>query len=117
MTKNDNYELVVAIVNGGFSSAVIDTAVNAGAGGATLIKGRGTGVHETDNILGVRIQPEKDLIIILTPKEKRSSIMEAICKEAGLNTEGHGICFSLPVEDFSGICHLNKTEPEENESN
>ncbi len=102
------FELIITIVNGGFSSTVVDSAKEAGAGGATLIKGRGTGIHETENFLGVQIQPEKDIIVILTPKADRTRIMQAICKNAGLDTEGHGLCFSVPVEDWSGICHLNK---------
>ncbi|MGN1227797.1 MAG: hypothetical protein ACI4TX_04045, partial [Christensenellales bacterium] len=78
-------------------------------------KGRGTGIRETNNFLGVQIQPEKDLIIILTPKADRNKIMQAICKSAGLNTEGQGLCFSIPVEDWSGICHLNQMIDGENE--
>ncbi|MBQ8749996.1 MAG: P-II family nitrogen regulator [Clostridia bacterium] len=107
MERKEEFELIVTIVNGGFSSQVVDSAKDAGAGGATLIKGRGTGIHETNNFLGVQIQPEKDIVIILTPKEDRTKIMQAICKSAGLDTEGQGLCFSLPVEDWSGICHLN----------
>lgn len=108
MGKDMKFELIIAVVNGGFSSKVVDAAKEAGAGGATLIKGRGTGIHETDNFLGVRIQPEKDIIIILSPKSDRNKIMQAIVEQAGLSTEGQGLCFSLPVEDWSGICHLNK---------
>lgn len=108
MKNKIEFELIVTIVNGGFSSTVVDAAKEAGAGGATLIKGRGTDIHETTNFLGVQIQPEKDIIIILSPKNDRTKIMEAICKNAGLDTEGRGLCFSVPVEDWSGICHLNK---------
>lgn len=124
MKENLEFELIIAIVNGGFSSKVVDSATDAGAGGATLIKGRGTGVHETNNFMGIQIQPEKDIVIILTPKADRARIMKAIVDNAGLNTEGHGLCFSLPVEDWSGICHLNKmidteatAENEENKEN
>ena len=115
MIKTENkkeFELILAIVNAGFSGIVVDAARNAGAGGATLIKGRGTGVHETESFLGVQIQPEKDIIMILTAKDERTKIMQAICKEAGLDTEGHGLCFSIPVEDWSGICHLTNQNNE-----
>ena len=118
MNKKENknkFELIVAIVNSGFSNAVVNASRNAGASGATLIKGRGTGIHETDSFLGVKIQPEKDIVIILTPQKDRSTIMQAICTDADLNTEGHGVCFSLPVEDWSGICHLNTFANENDE--
>ena len=109
------FELIITIVNAGFSSQVVDSARNAGAGGATLIKVRGTGIHETDSFLGVKIQPEKDIVLILTPKKDRTTIMQAITKNAGLDTEGHGLCFSIPVEDWSGICHLNNVIDDEND--
>ncbi len=37
--------------------------------------------------------------------------MQAIVRKAGLNSEGRGLSFSLPVSAVAGICHLN------NESN
>ena len=39
---------------------------------------------------------------------EKSAIMKAITLGAGLNTEGKGLTFSLPVEDVAGIVHLMK---------
>ena len=57
------FELIVAIVNRGFSDLVMDAARKAGASGGTILHGRGTGVHEAAQFFGVAIQPEKELVL------------------------------------------------------
>ena len=102
MSEN-KFELIVSIVNRGFSDGVVNAARNCGAGGGTIIYGRGTSKHEKDSFLGISIQPEKELILTLTTKEKRNTIIDGICKEANIEKEGVGICFSLPVNQVRGI--------------
>ena len=104
--NNNEFELIVTITNRGYSDFVVVAARNAGASGVTIINGRGTGVHEKDSILGVSIQPEKELVLTLVKKEEKSKVMKAIVDGSNLNKEGKGICFSLPVQDVAGINHL-----------
>lgn len=123
--ESDNevkFELVVTIINRGYSDFVVEAARNAGASGGTIINGRGTGVHEKESILGVSIQPEKEMVLTLVKKEEKSKVIGAIVEGANLNKEGKGISFSIPVEDVAGINHLlggevasqeNKTEKSE----
>lgn len=99
----DNFDLVVSIVNRGHSDPVVEASREAGANGGTIIYGRGTGKNETATFMGVSIQPEKEIIMTLTKTENRNNIMEAICEKAGLGTPGAGICFSLPVTKVRGI--------------
>lgn len=110
-SKNDiQFELIVTITNRGYSDFVVESARNAGASGGTIINGRGTGVHEKESILGVSIQPEKEMVLTLVKKEDKSKIMKVIVEGANLNKEGKGICFSIPVEDVAGINHLLSDE-------
>lgn len=81
----------------------MEAAKTAGATGGTLIHARGLGAKEAVKYLGITIQPEKDLVLILAPREKRHAIMESITHEVGLNTPGKGICFSLPVNQAIGM--------------
>ena len=97
------FELIVTIVGRGFSDLVMDAARKAGASGGTILHGRGTGVHEAAQFFGVAIQPEKELVLILTEREKKNDIMTAICKHADLKVAGNGICFSLPVDQVMGL--------------
>lgn len=97
------YHLIITIVNSGNFEQVMEAANSAGATGGTLIHSRGLGSKEAMKYLGITIQPEKDLVLILTPKEKKHAIMESIMQKVGLNTAGKGICFSLPVNDAIGV--------------
>jgi len=96
------YKLIVCIVNRGFAEAVMDAARGAGAKGGTVLHGRGTSVH-THTVLGVKIEPEKELLMIAVERETCRAVMEAVNEHAGLGTPGSGICFALPVEDIIGL--------------
>lgn len=108
--KLDDYiqfDLIITIVNRGFDDVVMDAARKAGATGGTILHARGAGVHEAEKFFGISIQPEKDVILILAKREYKKQIMYEIRNKAGLNKEGKGLSFSLPVEDVCGIVHMN----------
>lgn len=100
--KND---LILAIVNRGYTDAVMDAALPAGARGGTVVHARGAGAEETEQFFGITIQPEKEIVIILAEHEKKIPIMQAIVRGAGLATEGKGIVFSLPVDHVMGVAN------------
>lgn len=97
------FELIFTIINRGFSDLVMDSARANGATGGTIITARGTGAKITEKLFGISISEEKEIIMILTEKTKRTAMMRAICEAAGLNTRGRGITFSMPVDDVIGV--------------
>ncbi len=97
------YQLVVCIVNSGFSDAVMDAARDAGAGGGTILAGRGTANKEAERFFGITVQPEKDMVMIVVPTAIKDAVMHALYKAVGLNTPGQGIAFALPVECAVGM--------------
>lgn len=97
------YDMVVAVTNQGFSNQVMDAAREAGAGGGTLLNARGLGYEDAENLFGIPLQPEKEVLMILTPREKKAAILEAINRAAGLKTEAKSILLSLPVEEIVGL--------------
>lgn len=101
------YELIITIVNRGGFEAVKDAAKAAGARGGTLLHGLGLGGEEAAKFLGISIQPEKDVVLIVVPKDDREKVMEKILETAGLLTENRGICFSLPVDSALGLAGKN----------
>lgn len=103
--------LIIAIVNRGYSDNVLQSAKQAGAEGATIINARGNSIHETDTVLGVNIQPEKEVVMIIVRKPLRKKVMREICKTSGLAEEGQGLCFSVPVDEVGGINHLLSKSP------
>lgn len=101
MTKNKK-ELIICIINRGFSDLVMTAARNAGATGGTILHARGTGNKDIEKFFGIQITPEKEICLIVVPSESKDKITSEIYKDAGLDTKGQGIIFTLPVDDFIG---------------
>ena len=101
MEKVEN-ELIVCIINDGFSDLVMLAAKNSGARGGTIFHGKGTGNSDIEKFFGISITPEKEIVFIIVNTEQKDAIVSAIYKEAGLDTRGQGIIFTLPVSDFVG---------------
>ena len=97
------HEAIFCIVNAGFSDAVMDAAKELGARGGTVIHARGTASGEAEKLYQITIQPEKELVMILVPKELTNDILHALYRSVGLATPGQGIAFSLPVDDVVGL--------------
>ena len=94
---DNKYELIVCIVNAGFSQSVAEAATKAGARGGSVIKGRGTANPEAEEFFNISIQPNKEVVFILVTADIKDAVMRSIYKESGLSTNGQGIAFSLPV--------------------
>lgn len=98
-------QLIVTIVRKGNAETVMDAARNAGAEGGTILHGRGTGIHEKAKILGIAIEPEKEIVLILLPKAKVTRVLEAINESVGFDKPGRGLAFVVDVAKVIGICH------------
>ena len=92
------YQLLVCIVNAGFSQNVMEAARAAGARGGTIIRGRGSANPEAEEFFNISIQSDKEVVLILVTNEMKDTVMTAVFKNSGLSTDGQGIAFSLPVE-------------------
>ena len=93
-----NHQLIVCIVNAGFSQNVMEAARAAGARGGSIIRGRGSANPEAEEFFNITIQPDKEVVLILVPNDIKDAVMTAVYKNSGLTTDGQGIAFSLPVE-------------------
>ena len=98
-----NYEVILSIVNAGFSDVVMDTAKKLGAGGGTVIHARGTATKEAEKMFNITIQPEKEIVMILVPVDIKDVILKGLYDTIGMDTNAQGIAFSLPVDDVIGI--------------
>ncbi len=114
----NKYELILTIINQGYTDIVMDAAREVGATGGTIIKARGAGKREAEKLFGLTVQPEKEVVMILTETQNKNAIMTAIITAAGLNTKGKGICFSLPVDDVLGTAFkINDKETKDDGEN
>lgn len=97
------YDLIVVIVNRGSLDTVMDAARSEGARGGTVLHARRVGGGEQESLLGFSLEPEKEVVAILSPRGQKQAIMQAVSRAAGLTTPAGGVLFSMPVEDMMGL--------------
>ena len=102
MQEND-YQIIVALVNQGYSEEVMAAARPAGAAGGTVLHSRRVGAEEALSQWGFSLQEEKEAVMILAKAESKLAIMQAICDNCGLQSEAQGIVLSLPVDNVVGL--------------
>ena len=103
MACEGKYEMVVALINRGYTDLVMEAARQVGAPGGTVLNTRGIGSEEVEQFLGISIQAEKEIVFLVVPTEKRQDVMQAISHEAGLKTPAKGVVLSLPVSHAIGL--------------
>ena len=81
----------------------MDAARSAGAYGGTVVHAKGTGMEAAEKFMGVSLAAEKEMVFIVTKTEQKNAIMQAIMKDAGLDSKAKSIVFSLPVTDTAGL--------------
>jgi nitrogen regulatory protein PII len=102
--------LIVSIVRKGWGDTVLEASIKAGAHGGTVLFGRGTGIHEQEKILGIAIEPEKEIVLTLTYEDQVDPILRAVVSAADLEAPGNGLAFVVAVDKVAGVPHTwNKT--------
>ena len=95
-------ELIVAVYEKGYTDMVMDAAREAGAGGGTTIRAKGTGAG-AQKFFGLSLAEEKEMLFIVTATDKKKDIMRAIMQNAGIDSKAHSLVFSLPVTESAGF--------------
>ena len=98
-----SHELIMVIMNEGYSDTVMDAARSAGAGGGTVLHAKGTGRARAQKFFGVSLADEKDIVYIVAHADEKAAIMQAIADNAGPGTRAGAICFSLPISAVAGL--------------
>lgn len=98
-----NNDLIIAIINQGYIDDLMTTAREAGAMGGTVIHARGLAHEGPVKFLGVSVQEEKEIVMILTNRGKKLPIMEAVSLSFGITSKAEGFIFSLPVDSVMGL--------------
>lgn len=101
--SNSGYELVVAIANGGYSDMVLEAASAAGAQGGTVLHTRAADAANGNKFFGMAITEEREMILLVTPAEKRAAIMQAIMEKAGAQSEAQSVVFSVALDEVAGL--------------
>jgi nitrogen regulatory protein PII len=97
------HHAIMGIVEKGSAEQVIESAIKAGAGGGTIINARGSGIHETARLFAMDIEPEKEIVLIVTDSEKTKEIVQSIRSDLEMDEPGKGILIVLDVNDVIGL--------------
>lgn len=97
------YSAIFVVVERGKAEAVIETAEYAGSRGGTIINARGSGIQERSTLFNMAIEPEKEIVLIISEKEKTDNIAASINKSLEIETPGNGIMFVLDINKTYGL--------------
>jgi hypothetical protein len=103
MKTEINNDLIISIINQGYSEEFMRVAREAGATGGTVINARGLAHSGPVKFFGVSVQDEKEIVLVLSSREQKVPIMQAVSQACGITTEAGGIVFSLPVDQVMGM--------------
>ncbi len=101
MKTENNYQMINIIVNKGYAEDAMAAARKAGAGGGTIIGARGTAKEGDAAFFGMKIVPEKEMLMILVPAEKKAAVVEAVTALPCFAEAGSGIIFCNEAQDFT----------------
>lgn len=95
------YQMINVIVNKGYAEDAMEAARKAGAGGGTIIGARGTAKEGDAAFFGMKIVPEKEMLMILVPSDKKDDILKSITELPCFAEAGSGIVFCNEAQDFT----------------
>jgi nitrogen regulatory protein P-II 1 len=90
--------LITCIVQRGAADPIVLAAREAGAQGATIFYGRGTGVRERLGMLGITVEVEKEVIQVVVSTDQADHVFERMYVAGKLDTPGMGFMYLTPLE-------------------
>ena len=102
-----HFKLIIALVKDNKTNKVMAAARKAGATGTTLINNaRGEGLQTSRTFMGLTLETQRDMLMLLVEEHLSRKILETICKVGEFDTSpGTGIAFQIDVEDAVGVLH------------
>ncbi len=102
-----HFKLIIAFLAEDKTDKVLNAARKAGATGATVINhARGEGIKPFKTFLGLDLEIQRDVLLLLVEEHLSRTILEKIAQVAKFEENiGAGIALQLDVEDAVGISH------------
>jgi len=93
---------LMAVLERGLGNECMKVARAAGARGGTIVHAHGAGVPQ-EYYFPLNIEPQKDLVMMVVPRESAPRIRQAVYSGMRLERKGAGIIFGLPVTRALGL--------------
>ncbi len=105
------FKLIVVMVTDEKTNLIIDAAREAGATGCTVItSARGEGLEPPKTFLGLTLEGQRDIILMLVEGHMSREIVEVIASLGRFDEEpGTGVAFQIDLEDAVGLASQIKT--------
>jgi len=102
-----HFKLIIIMSEDRRTQNVLDAARDAGATGCTVLnQARGEGVCPSKTFLGLCIESQVDVIMLLAEEHMSREIMERVAVAGEFDeTPGTGIAIQIDVEDAIGVRH------------
>lgn len=99
------FKLIVVMVSDDKTSEIIDAARKEGATGCTVIgSARGEGLDPPKTFLGLTLEGQRDVILLLVEEHLSRDILESIAEHGRFEDEpGSGMAFQIDIEDAVGL--------------
>lgn len=98
-----NYQVITIIVDKGRAELAIEAAEAAGSKGGTILNARGAGIHEVSRVFAMDVEPEKEVVLILSEASSTDAIIESINRKLNIGEPGNGIIFVQNANKTYGI--------------
>ncbi len=105
------FKLIVVMGTDEKTNLIIDAAREAGATGCTVItSARGEGLEPPKTFLGLTLEGQRDIILMLVEGHMSREIVEVIADIGQFDEEpGTGVAFQIDLEDAVGLASQIKT--------
>jgi hypothetical protein len=102
-----HFKLIIIMAEDERTQSIIDAARKAGATGCTVLnQARGEGINPAKTFLGLSVDSQVEVILMLAEEHMSREIMEQAALAGEFDeTPGTGIAFQIDVEDAIGVRH------------
>ncbi len=99
------FKLIIVMVEEDKTDMVMETAREAGATGCTVItSARGEGLQPAKTFLGLTLEGQRDIVLLLVEEHMSRPILEAIARKGRFDEEvGAGLAVQVDIEDAIGM--------------
>lgn len=107
------FSVLVAMLAEDLEEQAIESAKASGAGGITILNGRGLGAEQKKTFFGLTYEGSQSVLILVLEKKLSLRVMKTLVKDLDLNNHSRGVVFTLPLEHIAGIDHRQITQFEQ----
>lgn len=99
------FNSIILIQKIGEGEKAMEIAESYGAMGGTILRGRGAAIHKENllSLFDLEIEPEKDILLIISPNDITDQIIDGLTEELELEKENTGILFSFALSETRGL--------------